>query len=197
MWEINKSLMALNYLQEKERKQKEEEAEKSHQLWVRQQQMKKNNRQNLEDMVKFYGKNYSDILTEAGLGEYCEAFEKNKLTDWETISSMTSDDLKDIGVESVGDRKKILSVFEIDSGRLESIIKEGLLSKQGYFYEKAQYLHENNISITEHYSQQAQEQAQKAIESNEEKKKEENSYTVIGVVLLVIFIVIAWSTYPL
>jgi hypothetical protein len=63
---------------------------------------------------KFIGKNYIDILTENGLQEYIPLFEKNKLTDINIISELTEDDYQKIGINIMGDRKKILKLFSIE-----------------------------------------------------------------------------------
>jgi len=63
---------------------------------------------------KFIGKNYIDILTENGLQEYIPLFEKNKLTDINIISELTEDDFQKIGINIMGDRKKILKLFSIE-----------------------------------------------------------------------------------
>ena len=46
-----------------------------------------------------------------GLGEYGEAFVENRI-DWDVLAVLTADDLKDIGVRAVGDRRKLLSALE-------------------------------------------------------------------------------------
>jgi hypothetical protein len=63
---------------------------------------------------KFIGKNYIDILTENGLQEYIPLFEKNKLTDINIISELTEDDYQKIGINIMGDRKKILKLFSLE-----------------------------------------------------------------------------------
>lgn len=47
-------------------------------------------------------------LRELGLGEYAEAFAENRIGA-EILPSLTNDDLKDIGVLAVGDRRKMLN----------------------------------------------------------------------------------------
>ncbi len=49
-------------------------------------------------------------LGDLGLGEYAGAFAKNKI-DPDVLPSLTSDDLKDIGVTVVGDRRKLLNAI--------------------------------------------------------------------------------------
>jgi class 3 adenylate cyclase/tetratricopeptide (TPR) repeat protein len=51
-------------------------------------------------------------LEELGLGEYADAFDENRI-DSEVLSDLTGDDLKDIGVKAVGDRRKLLSAIAI------------------------------------------------------------------------------------
>ena len=50
-------------------------------------------------------------LRERGLGEYEERFRDNKI-DREVLPHLTADDLKDIGVTAVGDRRKLLAAIE-------------------------------------------------------------------------------------
>ncbi len=49
-------------------------------------------------------------LEALGLGEYAEAFAENKI-DGSVLSHLTNDDLKDIGVVAVGDRRKLLTTI--------------------------------------------------------------------------------------
>ena len=70
----------------------------------------------IRQMDKFIGKNYRDILNEAGLSEYCELFEKHRLTDFDTIRLLSSEELKEIRIDSIGDRKRILAAFSMNSG---------------------------------------------------------------------------------
>ena len=49
-------------------------------------------------------------LEDLGLGKYAEAFAENKI-DPDVLPSLTSDDLKDIGVRAVGDRRKLLNAI--------------------------------------------------------------------------------------
>ena len=46
-------------------------------------------------------------LDQLGLGQYAQAFAENNV-DAETLSRLTTDDLKEIGVKSVGHRRKLL-----------------------------------------------------------------------------------------
>ena len=45
-----------------------------------------------------------------GLGEYAEAFASNKI-DRDVLPSLTGDDLKEMGVAAVGDRRRLLSAI--------------------------------------------------------------------------------------
>ena len=47
-------------------------------------------------------------LEEIGMGEHWEKFEINKI-DEDTLKSMTENDLKDIGVDALGDRKTLIA----------------------------------------------------------------------------------------
>ncbi|MEM6407172.1 MAG: AAA family ATPase [Pseudomonadota bacterium] len=49
----------------------------------------------------------SDWLTELGLGDYVETFQENDI-DWSIIPELTTDDLKDLGVTSIGLRRKFI-----------------------------------------------------------------------------------------
>ena len=49
-------------------------------------------------------------LEHLGLSEYIEVFTANKI-DASVLASLTNDDLKDIGVQAVGDRRKLLNVI--------------------------------------------------------------------------------------
>lgn len=54
-------------------------------------------------------------LEENGMGEHWEKFESNKI-DEDTLKSMTENDLKDIGIDALGDRKKIREAINVLSG---------------------------------------------------------------------------------
>ena len=49
-------------------------------------------------------------LEDLGLGEYADAFENNGV-DPDVVPSLTSEDLKDIGVTNVGKRRKLLNAI--------------------------------------------------------------------------------------
>jgi len=54
---------------------------------------------------------YEKVLTDNGLEEYIDCFKKQKLTTPEVLSELTDQDLQNIGVSILGDRKKILLLF--------------------------------------------------------------------------------------
>ncbi len=68
-------------------------------------------------------------LEELGLGEYVEAFAENRI-DADVLPTLTIDDLKDIGVLAVGDRRKILNAVMALSERDDETTSEAA-SKQG------------------------------------------------------------------
>ena len=55
-------------------------------------------------------------LEDLGLGEYATAFAENRI-DADVLPTLTSDDLKDIGVRMVGDRRKLLNAIADLSSR--------------------------------------------------------------------------------
>ena len=68
-------------------------------------------------------------LEELGLGEYVEAFAENRI-DADVLPTLTIDDLKDIGILAVGDRRKILNAVMALSERDDETTSEAA-SKQG------------------------------------------------------------------
>jgi len=52
-----------------------------------------------------------DWLRSLGLGQFEAAFRDNEI-DGEVLPKLTSDDLKEVGVASVGQRRKLLSAIE-------------------------------------------------------------------------------------
>ncbi|MGI9400808.1 MAG: SAM domain-containing protein, partial [Rhizobiaceae bacterium] len=55
--------------------------------------------------------NIASWLTEIGLGEYADAFIENAVDD-DLLPHLTNDDLRELGVAKLGDRKKILLAIE-------------------------------------------------------------------------------------
>ena len=54
--------------------------------------------------------NIADWLQGLGLEQYVAAFRDNDI-DWAILSSLTSDDLSEIGIRSVGHRRRILQAI--------------------------------------------------------------------------------------
>jgi TolA-binding protein len=54
---------------------------------------------------------YRDILIEAGLGEYIPMFERHRITEISMIRSLTNEELREIGIEAIGDRRRIIEAF--------------------------------------------------------------------------------------
>ena len=69
-----------------------------------------------------------DIKTwfeEIGMGEHWEKFESNKI-DEDTLISMTENDLKDIGIEALGDRKTLIAgISECERRRIVHAVGAG------------------------------------------------------------------------
>ena len=69
----------------------------------------------LPDLIK-------SMLSEKNLDEYIELFEKNKLDTIEVLSELNDDDLINIGVNILGDRKKLLSLFRKNEVVVDNVI---------------------------------------------------------------------------
>src|SRR5262249_56994278 len=52
----------------------------------------------------------ADWLRGVGLEKYASAFDENAIN-WDVLSELTTDDLKDIGVAAVGDRRRLLAAI--------------------------------------------------------------------------------------
>ncbi|MDR2495140.1 MAG: PEGA domain-containing protein [Spirochaetaceae bacterium] len=61
---------------------------------------------------QFVGKTWQDVLRENNFEHYISMFESHKLTDIDTILSLNEQDLEKIGIESLGDRKRLLMVLQ-------------------------------------------------------------------------------------
>ena len=59
----------------------------------------------------FIGKTWQDVLKENDLEQYVSIFENQKLTDIDTILSLSELDLEKIGIETLGDRKRLIKVL--------------------------------------------------------------------------------------
>jgi hypothetical protein len=57
-------------------------------------------------------RNIAEWLEIQGLGEYAEAFARNKI-DRDVLSSLTGEDLKEMGVATVGDRRRLLDAITV------------------------------------------------------------------------------------
>jgi hypothetical protein len=62
----------------------------------------------------FNNKNYKDILIENGMSVYIQVFEKNKIDDLSIIVELTENDYEKMGIELMGDRKRLLKIFSKD-----------------------------------------------------------------------------------
>jgi class 3 adenylate cyclase len=61
----------------------------------------------------------SEWLRGLGLGQYASAFAEHKI-DWQVLPKLTADDLKEIGVAAVGDRRRLLeAIAALSEGGLE------------------------------------------------------------------------------
>jgi SAM domain (Sterile alpha motif) len=52
----------------------------------------------------------ADWLRALGLEKYAPAFDENAIN-WDVLSELTADDLKEIGVAAVGDRRRLLAAI--------------------------------------------------------------------------------------
>ncbi|MDR2758403.1 MAG: hypothetical protein LBB78_03390 [Spirochaetaceae bacterium] len=66
---------------------------------------------NIAQYRQFIGKTWRDVLKENDLEPYITVFENQKLTDIDTILSLTEQDLEKIGIETLGDRKRLIKVL--------------------------------------------------------------------------------------
>uniref|UniRef100_A0A7S3DA51 SAM domain-containing protein n=1 Tax=Palpitomonas bilix TaxID=652834 RepID=A0A7S3DA51_9EUKA len=106
-------------------------------------------------------------MCEAGLSlqKYAEVFEENEATDWDTISELTADDLKEMGVKAVAARRKILNAIH-GKPALDDIMAE---SHDGQAAEVAK-LEEKRRDVLE---MEAAAKVEEASSSEEETEKEE------------------------
>jgi hypothetical protein len=54
--------------------------------------------------------NIAEWLRSLGLGQYAPAFAENAIH-WDVLPKLTADDLKEIGVAAVGDRRRLLEAI--------------------------------------------------------------------------------------
>ena len=66
---------------------------------------------NIAQYRLFIGKTWQDVLKEHDLEQYISFFENQKLTDIDTILSLSEQDLEKIGIETLGDRKRLIKVL--------------------------------------------------------------------------------------
>ncbi|MFP3042392.1 SAM domain-containing protein [Treponema primitia] len=59
------------------------------------------------------------ILLENNLSEYISIFDKHKLNSLDIISKLTENDLSELGIIAIGDRKKIKSIFDIAERKID------------------------------------------------------------------------------
>jgi class 3 adenylate cyclase len=67
-------------------------------------------------------------LRSLGLGQYDEKFRDNKI-DTDLLPQLTADDLKDIGVSAVGDRRRLLAAIAALNGATVSVNAPATLLK--------------------------------------------------------------------
>ena len=60
-------------------------------------------------------------LRSLDLGQYEKNFRDNKIDDVDVLPQLTADDLKDIGVSAVGDRRRLLAAIAALSGPTPSV----------------------------------------------------------------------------
>ena len=58
---------------------------------------------------------YKTILNENGMGGYIVLFEKNKLNELDLIVDLSENDYEKLGIELMGDRKRLLKIFSKDN----------------------------------------------------------------------------------
>jgi hypothetical protein len=63
------------------------------------------------------------FLEQNGLEKYSNIFEKENITTLKTALDLTDEDLKNIGIEAIGDRKKLLSLFNEKQSSVPQSIK--------------------------------------------------------------------------
>ena len=62
----------------------------------------------------------ADWLRGLGLEKYAPAFDENAIK-WDVLSELTADDLKEIGVAAVGDRRRLLAaIAALGEGKLRA-----------------------------------------------------------------------------
>jgi hypothetical protein len=54
---------------------------------------------------------WRELLRENGFSKYVELFEKNKIDSYDVIMALNEQDLAVMGVDTIGDRKRIMQLF--------------------------------------------------------------------------------------
>jgi len=67
--------------------------------------------------------NVRKILSENNLDEYITLFEQNKLDSIETLSSVNESDYEKLGITKMGDRKKLLKLFCINTEQEKTLME--------------------------------------------------------------------------
>jgi hypothetical protein len=73
---------------------------------------------NIAQYRQFLGRTWQDVLKENDLGAYISVFENQKITDIDTVLSLTEQDWEKIGLKALGDRRRLIKVLhdKLDSG---------------------------------------------------------------------------------
>ena len=79
----------------------------------------------------------AEWLERLGLGEYAETFARNRI-DFEVLGRLTGDDLRDIGVAAVGDRRRLLDAIAALPGRDPEPADDGSPEARGNEAERRQ-----------------------------------------------------------
>jgi hypothetical protein len=80
---------------------------------------KKKKQRNIE-ISKIKDMHMSDLLRSNDLEEYCEIFAKNKIENIEMAIGLSESDLMNMGISILGDRRKLLSLFNEQETRLNA-----------------------------------------------------------------------------
>jgi hypothetical protein len=80
-------------------------------LYKKTDESEKPDKPDIEHYRRFIGKTWRDVLRENDLEQYISIFENQKLTDIDTILTLNEQDLEKIGIETLGDRKRLIKVL--------------------------------------------------------------------------------------
>jgi hypothetical protein len=92
---------------------------------------------------------YDYGMTKHGLGQYITAFEDNDIDGEILASGLTDDDLKSIGISSLGARKKILTALDAEFGQSKNTVGGFGGNKNMY----RQFTHEDHLGGYDNVSQ--------------------------------------------